>query len=92
MICASLQTATPFNLRQPFNLHTFLQQEERVSLLRSLRKDLLQYKAQYQDIVDEESFRRVYQGERSDCWLVKSIHKFELHQSTTIHLEEKEIR
>ena len=65
-----------------------------MSLLRSLRKDLLQYKAQYQDIVDEESFRRVYQGqgERSDCWLVKSIHKFDLHQSTTIHLEEKGIR
>ena len=60
MIFASLQTATPFNLRQPFNLHAFLQQEDRVSLLRSLRKDLLQYKAQYQDIVDEESFRRVY--------------------------------
>ena len=63
-----------------------------MSVLRSLRKELLQYRAQFEGIVDEESFRRVYQGDDPDCWLVKSIRKFDLHYSTVIHLEEKGIR
>ena len=87
-----LQSATPFNLRQPFNLLAFLQQEERVSVLRNLRRELLQYKLQFEGMVDRESFQRVYQSDHPDCWLTKSLDKFDLHFSTVIHLEDKGIR
>ena len=60
--------------------------------LRALRKELLQYRDQFEGMVDEESFRRMYQSDRPDCWLTKSLDKFDLHFSTVIHLEDKGIR
>lgn len=84
------QSATPFNLRQPFNLIAFMQQEERVATLRSLRKELLQYKKQFEQVVDVESFQQLYQADQPDCWLTKGLSKYNLHLSTVLNLEDIE--
>lgn len=86
------QTASPFDLQQPFNLVALLQQEERVSRLRRLKDELIDYKNEFEGLGSPEGFDAKFRAEDPECKNVKPLSTFDLYISTALPLEHKGIQ
>ena len=84
--------ASPFNLRQPFDLMAFIQQEERVSLLKDLKEELIEYKNEFESYSGFETFDESFRAKDYDCKNVKLISAYDLYITTLLPLEHKGIR
>ena len=87
-----LQIGSPFNLRQHFNLHALLQQEDRVGSLQTLRDDLLNFRESFEIFGHYDSFEESFFARDPDCRSVPSITTFDLYVSTVLPLDHKQIR
>ena len=87
-----MQVASPFNLRQPFDLMALIQQEERVSVIKELREQLIDYKNEFEGYSAYESFDDSFRALDPDCQNVQMISSYDLYVSTVLPLEHKGIR
>ena len=92
MSIISLQVASPFNLRQPFDLMAFIQQEERVSILKELKEELIDYKNEFESFSEFESFDESYRALDPECRNVRLISSYDLYVSTVLPLKHKGIK
>ena len=88
----ALQVGSPFNLKQPFNLLAFLHQEERVSSLEVLREELLDFRNEFEEYGNYDSFEDSFYALDQECRLVQSLTSFDVYISTVLPLEHKKIR
>ena len=86
-----MQVASPFNMRHPFDLMAFIQQEERVSILKQLKEELIDYKHEFEMFSDFESFDESYRAVDPECREVKLISSYDLYVSTVLPLKHKGI-
>ena len=84
--------ASPFNLRQPFNLLAFMQQEERVSILKELKEELIEYRNEFESYSSYDSFDASFRAQDPECQNVKLLSSYDLYISTVLPLEHKGIR
>lgn len=87
-----LQVASPFNLRQSFDLMAFIQQEERVSTLKELKEELLDYRNEFESYSEFESFEESFRAADAECRNVKLISSHDLYISTVLPLKHKGIK
>ncbi len=87
-----VQAASPFNLRQPFDLMAFMKQEERVSILKELKDELIEYKNEFELLKEFDSFDESFFASEPKCREVKFITSQDLSISTVLPLEHKGIR
>lgn len=90
--CTLVQAASPFNLRQPFDLMAFMKQEERVSILKELKDELIEYKNEFELLKEFDSFDKSFFANEPKCKDVKLISSYDLYISTVLPLEYKGIR
>ncbi len=87
-----MQAASPFNLRQPFDLVAFMKQEERLSILKELKDELIEYKNEFELLREFDSFDESFLASEPNCKEVKFITSHDLSISTVLPLEHKGIR
>lgn len=87
-----LQAASPFSLRQPFDLMAFMKQEERVSVLKELKDELIEYKNEFEMFKEFDTFDESFLASEPKCRDVKFISSQDLKVSTVLPLEHKGIR
>ena len=88
----SVQVASPFNLRQPFDLMALIQQEERVSVIKELREELIDYKNEFESYTVHENFDESFRALDPDCQNIQLISSYDLYIGTVLPLEQKGIR
>lgn len=86
------QAASPFNLKQPFNLLAFMQQEDRVTLLRDLKDELIGYKEELEGRETLDEFGASFQRGDPACRMATPLSSFDLFVSTVLPLEHKGIQ
>lgn len=91
-ICVIIQAASPFNLRQPFDLMAFMKQEERVTILKELKDELIEYKNEFELLKEFDSFDESFIASEPKCREVKFITSQDLSISTVLPLEHNGIR
>jgi len=69
-----------------------MQQEERVSVLRELKDELLEYRNEFEGYSTYENFDASFRMQDPECKNVKLLSAFDLYISTVLPLEHKEIR
>ena len=70
----------------------FTQQEERVSLLKDLQNDLIDYKKEFAAYSAYKTFDESYRARDPECRNVKLISSYDLTSSTVLPLKYKEIK
>ena len=86
------QVASPFNLRQPFDLMAFIQQEKHVSILKELKEELVDYKNEFESLSEYDSFDESYRAGDPECRKVSVISSYDLYISTVLPLKHKGIK
>lgn len=69
-----------------------MQQEERVSVLRELKDELLEYRNEFEGYSTYENFDASFRMQDPECKNVKLLSAYDLYISTVLPLEHKEIR
>ena len=69
-----------------------IQQEERVSAIKELREELVDYKNEFESYSDYESLDESFRALDPDCQNVQLISSYDLYVSTVVSLEHKGIR
>lgn len=69
-----------------------IQQEERVSVLKELREELIDYKNEFESYSNYESFDESFRALDPDCQNIQLISSYDLYVSTVLPLEHKGIR
>jgi tetratricopeptide (TPR) repeat protein len=85
------QIGSPYNLRQHFNLHALLQQEEHVATLQTLRDELLNFRDTFEIFGHYDSFEESFFARDPDCRNLPSITTFDLYISTVLPIDHKDI-
>lgn len=70
----------------------FMKQEERVSILKELKEELIEYKNEFEMLKEFNSFDDSFLASEPRCKNVKLISSYDLHISTVLPLEHKGIR
>lgn len=69
----------------------FIQQEERVSVLKGLKEELIDYKNEFEFFSEFDSFDESYRALDPECRDVKLISTYDLYVSTILPLKHKGI-
>lgn len=69
----------------------FIQQEERVSILKDLKDELIDYKHEFELYSEFDSFDESYRAQDPECRDVKLISSYDLYVSTVLPLKHKGI-
>ena len=69
-----------------------MQQEERVSILRELKDELLEYRNEFEGYSSYENFDASFRMQDPECRNVKLLPAYDLYISTVLPLEHKKIR
>lgn len=69
-----------------------MQQEERVSILRELKDELLEYRNEFEGYSSFENFDASFRMQDPECRNVKLLPAYDLYISTVLPLEHKKIR
>ncbi len=69
-----------------------MQQEERVSILKELKDELIDYKNEFDAFDSYESFDASFRAQDPECRHVQRLTSFDLYISTVLPLEHKGVR
>ena len=69
-----------------------IQQERRVSVLKELREELIDYKNEFESYSNYESFDESFRALDPECQNIRLISSYDLYISTVLPLEHKGLR